>query len=139
MGARELPFDARPIHGCRPRLLSRHLEQDPRGARPGRRGGVGRRPLSGSAESGPRFGPITKSFAGYAFDLDGTLYVDDALLPWAEETISRIRSGGGRVAFVTNKPLETAGDYAAKLTRLGVPADPGEVVTSIDALVLYMQ
>lgn len=87
----------------------------------------------------PRFGPIARSFAGYAFDLDGTLYVDDVLLPGALEAISRIRSGGGRVAFVTNKPLETAAEYAAKLTGLGVPADPGEVVTSIDALVLYMQ
>jgi HAD superfamily hydrolase (TIGR01450 family) len=84
-------------------------------------------------------GPITRSFAGYAFDLDGTLYVDDALLPGAADAVSRIRSGGGRVAFVTNKPLETAAGYAAKLTRLGVPADRDEVVTSIDALVLYMQ
>ncbi len=83
-------------------------------------------------------GPITKSFAGYAFDLDGTLYIDDVLLPGATEVISTIRSGGGRVAFVTNKPLETAAEYAAKLTRLGVPAEPGDVVTSIDALVLYM-
>jgi NagD protein len=84
-------------------------------------------------------GPIARSFAGYAFDLDGTLYVDDALLPGAAETVSRIRSGGGRVAFVTNKPLETGAAYAAKLTRLGMPADRDEVVTSIDALVLYMQ
>ncbi len=95
--------------------------------------------MSAPAESAPRFGPIARSFAGYAFDLDGTLYVDDTLLPWAAETISRIRSGGGRVTFVTNKPLETAAEYAAKLTGLGLPADPGEVVTSIDALVLYMQ
>jgi len=86
-----------------------------------------------------RFGPIARSFAGYAFDLDGTLYVDDALLPGAQEAISRIRSGGGRIAFVTNKPLETAADYAAKLTALGIPADGDDVVTSIDALVLYMQ
>jgi HAD superfamily hydrolase (TIGR01450 family) len=88
---------------------------------------------------GTRFGPIATRFAGYAFDLDGTLYVDDALLPGAQETISRIRSGGGSVAFVTNKPLETAADYAAKLTRLGIPTDRDEVVTSIDALVLYMR
>ena len=92
-----------------------------------------------STGSTPRFGQIARSFAGYAFDLDGTLYVDEALLPWAEDTVKRIRSGGGRVAFVTNKPLETAADYASKLTRLGVPADPDDVVTSIDALVLYMQ
>ena len=89
--------------------------------------------------TGPRFGPVDRGFAGYAFDLDGTLYVDDVLLPSAAETIARIRLGGGRVAFVTNKPLETAAEYAAKLTRLGVPADRDEIVTSIDALVLYMQ
>ncbi len=89
--------------------------------------------------TGPRFGPVDRGFSGYAFDLDGTLYVDDVLLPSAAETIARIRLGGGRVAFVTNKPLETASDYAAKLTRLGVPARTSEVVTSIDALVLYMQ
>ncbi len=89
--------------------------------------------------STPRFGPIDRSFSCYAFDLDGTLYVDDVLLPWAAETIGRIRSGGGRVTFVTNKPLETAAEYAAKLTGLGVPAGLDEVVTSIDALVLYME
>ena len=86
-----------------------------------------------------RFGPIARNFAGYAFDLDGTLYVDDVLLPGVQEAISRIRTGGGRIAFVTNKPLETAADYAAKLTGLGIPADRDDVVTSIDALVLYMQ
>jgi HAD superfamily hydrolase (TIGR01450 family) len=90
-------------------------------------------------KTSPRFGPIDRSFSGYAFDLDGTLYIDDTLLPSAADTISRIRSGGGRVAFVTNKPLETAADYAAKLTRLGLPASPDDVVTSIDALVLYME
>jgi len=95
--------------------------------------------LSASPEPATRFGPIARSFSGYAFDLDGTLYVDDSLLPWAAQTITRIRAGGGRVAFVTNKPLETASDYATKLTTLGVPVDPGEVVTSIDALVLYME
>ena len=39
---------------------------------------------------------------------------------------------------MTNKPLETAADYAAKLTRLGVPAEPQDVVTAVDALVRYL-
>ena len=30
---------------------------------------------------------------------------------------------GGRVAFLTNKPLESPATYAAKLTELGIPAD----------------
>jgi NagD protein len=43
------------------------------------------------------------------------------------------------VVFVTNKPLETHEAYAAKLTGLGIQADPQEIITSIDALVLYMK
>jgi HAD superfamily hydrolase (TIGR01450 family) len=77
-------------------------------------------------------------FAGYAFDLDGTIYLGDALLPGAAEAIESIRGGGGRVVFVTNKPLETATDYAAKLTRLGIPATVDDVVTALDSLLLYL-
>jgi HAD superfamily hydrolase (TIGR01450 family) len=79
-----------------------------------------------------------RRFAGYAFDLDGTVYLGEELLPEAGETIEEIRAGGGRVVFVTNKPLETAADYAAKLSRLGVPASAEDVVTALDSLLLYL-
>jgi HAD superfamily hydrolase (TIGR01450 family) len=79
-----------------------------------------------------------RQYAGYAFDLDGTVYLGDELLPGAAETIDRIRRAGGAVAFATNKPLETAADYAAKLTRLGVPAVPADVVTALDSLLAYL-
>jgi HAD superfamily hydrolase (TIGR01450 family) len=80
----------------------------------------------------------TRRFDGYAFDLDGTIYLGDELLPGAKETIEDIREGGGRVVFVTNKPLETASDYAAKLTRLGISTTADNVVTAIDSLILYL-
>jgi HAD superfamily hydrolase (TIGR01450 family) len=79
-----------------------------------------------------------RRFAGYAFDLDGTVYLGEALLPRAGETIADIREHGGRVVFVTNKPLESAADYAAKLTRLGVPATERDLVTALDSLLLYL-
>lgn len=82
---------------------------------------------------------VDRVFAGYAFDLDGTLYLGDALLPHAAEVVGRIRAGGARVVFVTNKPLETAADYAAKLTRLGIPASAGDIVTALDSLILYLE
>jgi NagD protein len=56
-------------------------------------------------------------FAGYVFDLDGTLYLGDRLLPGASETVAALRAAGSRVAFLTNKPLELPADYAAKLTE----------------------
>jgi HAD superfamily hydrolase (TIGR01450 family) len=78
-------------------------------------------------------------FAGYALDLDGTVYLGDDLLPGAGEAIAALRRAGARIVFVTNKPLESAADYAAKLTRLGVPADEADVVTAVDALVHYLR
>lgn len=77
-------------------------------------------------------------YPGYVFDLDGTVYLGDSLLPRAAETISEIRRAGSRVVYVTNKPLQTADDYAQKLTRLGVPTTRADVVTSVDALVDYL-
>jgi NagD protein len=79
-----------------------------------------------------------KLFAGYVLDLDGTVYLGDELLPGAAETIAELRRAGARIVFVTNKPLESSAQYAAKLTRLGVPAEPADVVTAVDALVHYL-
>lgn len=79
-----------------------------------------------------------RRFGGYAFDLDGTVYLGEELLPGAQETIESIREGGGRVVFVTNKPLESAAEYAAKLTSLGIPATASNVVTALDSLLLYL-
>lgn len=72
----------------------------------------------------------------YIFDLDGTLYLGEALLPGAADTLARIRSAGRRVLFLSNNPTHTRAFYAAKLTRLGIPADEAEVLNS--SLVLRM-
>jgi arabinose operon protein AraL len=64
------------------------------------------------------------------FDLDGTVYLGDAALPGAVEAIAELRRRGKRTLFVSNKPLEPRGVYAAKLTRLGIPTDEAEVITS---------
>jgi len=80
----------------------------------------------------------TALFQGYGLDLDGTVYLDNAILPGAAEAIAAMRAGGARVVFVTNKPLETGDAYAAKLTRLGVPSTVADIVTALDSLILYL-
>ena len=76
-------------------------------------------------------------FEGYVFDLDGTVYLGDELLPKAKETLGELKARSN-VVYLTNKPLETPADYAAKLTRLGVETRPEEVISSTDALLLYL-
>lgn len=80
-----------------------------------------------------------RRYAGYVFDLDGTIYLDDHSTPGARETIAWVRSTGARVAFLTNNPLRRGSAYARKLSEMGIPASPDEVLTSLDALVGYLQ
>lgn len=92
-----------------------------------------------AAPAGARMtGERIRAYRGYVFDLDGTLYLDDELLPGAAETVTALRASGARLAFLTNKPLERGSAYAAKLTALGLPVAADEVVTSIDALLAYL-
>jgi HAD superfamily hydrolase (TIGR01450 family) len=81
---------------------------------------------------------IPALYAGYVLDLDGTVYLGDELLPGAAETVRRLRECGSRIVFATNRPLDTAAHYAAKLTRLGIPTPAQDVVTAVDALVHYL-
>ncbi len=76
---------------------------------------------------------------GWLFDLDGTVYLGEALLPGAAETIAALRADGRRVAFLSNKPLHTRADYAEKLTRLGIPTGAAEVVNSSIVLARHLQ
>ena len=82
---------------------------------------------------------VERRYDGYVFDLDGTLYLGETLLPGARDAVLALRAAGSRTVFLTNKPLERPADYAAKLTRLGIPATALEVVSSTDALLRYLR
>jgi HAD superfamily hydrolase (TIGR01450 family) len=77
-------------------------------------------------------------FAGYALDLDGTVYLGDSLLPHAAETIQRIRDAGAQLVFLTNNPLHSPAAYAARLTALGIPAGEADIVTPLAVLASYL-
>ena len=69
-------------------------------------------------------------FNAYIFDLDGTVYLGDALLPTARETVLELRSRRARTVFLSNNPAHTRFDYAQKLTRLGLPTPPHDIINS---------
>ncbi len=78
-------------------------------------------------------------FKGFIFDLDGTIYLSDALIPGADRVIDLLRKKGKRVVFLSNKPVQTREDYASKLTRLGIPTPPSEVVNSSFVMTNYLK
>lgn len=66
-------------------------------------------------------------------DLDGVLYVGPDAVPGAPEAVALAVAAGMRLAFVTNNAARTPQTVAAHLTDLGIPAEPGDVVTSAQA------
>ena len=78
-------------------------------------------------------------FKGFIFDLDGTVYLSDRLIPGADRVIRLLRESGRKVVFLSNKPLQTKEDYASKLTHLGVPTRPEEVVNSTLVMINYLK
>lgn len=82
---------------------------------------------------------LVQATEGFIFDLDGTLYVGDLLISGAQEAVSRLRTAGKKVAFVSNKPIGTRQEYAAKLNRLGVACSVDEVINSPLVLARHLQ
>jgi NagD protein len=78
-------------------------------------------------------------YKGYIFDLDGTIYLGDALLPTVAETITRLRGMGRRTVFLSNNPTQTRYDYAAKLSRLGLRTPAGDVINSSLVMADFMR
>ena len=81
----------------------------------------------------------TQWYDAYIFDLDGTVYLGNALLPHAGETIAALRARGKRTVFLSNNPTHTRFDYAEKLTRLGLPTSPDDIINSSVVMVNFLQ
>lgn len=78
------------------------------------------------------------AYDGYIFDLDGTIYLGDLVLPGVPELLTRLRAAGKRVAFLSNNPTKTREQYVAKLRGLGLAADLSEVVNSSHVMVQWL-
>ena len=81
---------------------------------------------------------ITGKIKLFAFDLDGTLYLGENLVPGAVELIDYLRKGY-RIAFFTNNSSKTAGEVHEKLNRLGIKCEVNEVYASSSVSALYLK
>ena len=88
---------------------------------------------AGAAGAGP--GSL---FAGYVFDLDGTVYLGDELLPGAARVLARLRELGRRVVFVSNNPTRDPEMYAAKLRALGIAASAAEILNPVVTMTRWL-
>jgi phosphoglycolate/pyridoxal phosphate phosphatase family enzyme len=94
---------------------------------------------SHSGEQKQTMNTPTQLYEAYIFDLDGTIYLGDALLNGAGETIHTLRKQGKRTVFLSNNPTQTRTAYADKLTRLGLPTPATDVINSSFVMIDFLQ
>ncbi|MBA2344512.1 MAG: HAD-IIA family hydrolase [Rubrobacter sp.] len=78
-------------------------------------------------------------YDGYVFDLDGTIYLGDDLLPGAERLILKLRELGKRVVFLSNNPTKDPEMYAEKLTKLGLETPVSEIVNTVVTMTQWLR
>ena len=78
-------------------------------------------------------------YDGYVFDLDGTVYLGDALLPGAADVIARVRALGRRTVFLSNNPTRDPQMYADKLDGLGIPTPLDDIVNPVVTVPRWLQ
>ena len=80
----------------------------------------------------------THLYDAYIFDLDGTIFLGEALLPTVAETIAALRAAGRRVIFLSNNPTQTGATFAAKLARLGLETAVSDILNSTAVMVDFL-
>jgi len=73
------------------------------------------------------------------FDMDGVLYRGSIVMPYARETLDRLRRAGWQVFFATNNSTATRDEYVKRLASLGLGGDLEHVVTSAYATAHYLE
>ncbi|OGO10635.1 MAG: hypothetical protein A2Z66_06030 [Chloroflexi bacterium RBG_13_66_10] len=71
--------------------------------------------------------PARRRLPGLLIDLDGTVCLGESLIPGAAEAIGEVRRRGHPLLFASNT-LEHAADFAARLSRQGIPTTPDEII-----------
>lgn len=82
---------------------------------------------------------LLKAVKAFAFDLDGTLYLQGRPLPGAVELLTRLRSRGFPHLFMTNNSSVSKATYLNQLAVLGDGLEPEQVLTSNDVALSHLK
>lgn len=91
-----------------------------------------------AADVAVRLTSPSRFYSAYLFDLDGTIYLGDELLPGARELLAALRARGARTVFLSNNPTKDPAMYVEKLRRLGIEAELGDVVNTVVSTVGWL-
>jgi arabinose operon protein AraL len=75
----------------------------------------------------------------FIFDLDGTIYRGEHLIPRADEVINHLKAIGKKVVFVSNKTTGTTEDYYNLLKNWGLNVEKNEIINSTIVVSNYLK
>lgn len=81
----------------------------------------------------------TEFYDAYVFDMDGTIYLGDHLLPGAARMINELRRREIPVRYLSNNPTKDPDMYAAKLSKLGLPTPVQDIYNTIVTTVAWLK
>jgi HAD superfamily hydrolase (TIGR01458 family) len=73
--------------------------------------------------------PALEGVEGLLLDLSGVIYVQDEAVPGAAGALERLRGEGIPIRLVTNTTMRPRRSILERLERLGIGADPAELIT----------
>lgn len=80
----------------------------------------------------------TRLYEAYVFDMDGTIYLGDHLLPGAARLIEELRRREIPVRFLSNNPTRDPEMYAEKLSGFGLPTPVADIANTVVTTVRWL-
>ena len=74
----------------------------------------------------------------FIFDLDGTVYRGENIIPNADKTINHLKELGKQILFISNKTTGTINDYYLFLKSFGLNIEEDEIINSTIVLKNYL-
>ena len=71
-------------------------------------------------------------------DLDGTIYMGEALIPGAKEFLDYLKDKGIFFYFLSNNSSRSKADYVKKLSALGIYTDEEGIILSTDGVIAFL-
>ncbi|MEJ2103034.1 MAG: HAD-IIA family hydrolase [Ignavibacteriaceae bacterium] len=82
---------------------------------------------------------LAEKYDSFIFDLDGTIYRGEHLIPKADEVINYLKSESKKIVFVSNKTTGTVTDYYHLLKNWGLNIEENEIINSTLVVANYLK
>lgn len=73
---------------------------------------------------------LAEKYDYFIFDLDGTIYRGEHLIPRADEIINHLKYSGKKIVFVSNKTTGTTNDYFHVLKNWSLDVEENQIINS---------